>query len=485
MPTVSHALATFPSVSLPSQGGGLPVEVSLISQMGVGAGDALIAGAMARQRGHDAYVDALDEPSARLGGMDLERGDRTALYSFAVGAAGHPFHRHAGHRVFTAVSGSGGAQLCFSTASPAQIAEDPERFLHALHHVNVPPDALFVVRFGGDTWHRFLPLKGPSGHPALFAVSCHTDELGGALSDELRQRVLANSADVPTLTDVLPLALREALERLDPERIPTTVLSLNADDGSTMARWCGLARSAIGPWRARLAGLRAPRGFLSHRGGSRRVTEHAAPAPGSLLRQQLPEGPVHEDAFTLELTAAEAGTRSSRALLEAVLDGFVHHRSLTVSRLMAFRNVLVKPLGLRTSPLACPVSSLLSDPAGATLFAGRFPVLALREHPSGSTVEVVLGADDKHLRFRSCVGVERRADGSATVSLGTRVQTHNGWGLAYMALIDRTHKRYVSPTILRLAVDHAVREVQDRATPDPSKAYSRRRSDGARPEAVA
>ena len=119
MLTLTQAVDTFPSVRIPSQGGGLPVEVSLISQMGIGSGDALIASAMARQRGHDAYIDALEEPSARLGGMDLDRGDATSLYSFAVGAGGHPFHRHAGHRVFTAVSGSAGAQLRFSTASPA------------------------------------------------------------------------------------------------------------------------------------------------------------------------------------------------------------------------------------------------------------------------------------------------------------------------------------------------------------------------------
>jgi len=33
---------------------------------------------------------------------------------------------------------------------------------------------LFSVRFGGGTWHRFLPAK--PGYPALFALSCHTDE---------------------------------------------------------------------------------------------------------------------------------------------------------------------------------------------------------------------------------------------------------------------------------------------------------------------
>lgn len=39
MLTLTQAVETFPSVRIPSHGGGLPVEVSLISQMGIGSGD--------------------------------------------------------------------------------------------------------------------------------------------------------------------------------------------------------------------------------------------------------------------------------------------------------------------------------------------------------------------------------------------------------------------------------------------------------------
>ncbi len=67
MLTLAQAVDTFPSVRIPSQGGGLPVKVSLISQMGIGSRDALIAGAMARQRGplpsmdpHDAWSRVID-----------------------------------------------------------------------------------------------------------------------------------------------------------------------------------------------------------------------------------------------------------------------------------------------------------------------------------------------------------------------------------------------------------------------------------------
>ena len=46
----------------------------------------------------------------------------------------------------------------------------PAAFARALRRVQIPPDCLFTVRFGGGTWHQFVP-RHP-GHPALFALSC-------------------------------------------------------------------------------------------------------------------------------------------------------------------------------------------------------------------------------------------------------------------------------------------------------------------------
>ncbi|MEP6908266.1 MAG: DUF2867 domain-containing protein, partial [Pseudoxanthomonas sp.] len=101
---VPHAevVNTFPGANLPSHCGGLPVEVSLIAQLGHGSGNQLYWGALQRQRAHQDFVDDLDEPSTRLAATDFEKGEHSALFSFAVGAQGQPFHRHAGHRVFTA-----------------------------------------------------------------------------------------------------------------------------------------------------------------------------------------------------------------------------------------------------------------------------------------------------------------------------------------------------------------------------------------------
>ena len=227
---MSHHISqadAFPSVSLSWGPDQLPVEVILLSQLDAGAGDRLIASAADRQSKHSGYIDALDEPSARLAAMHPQLDDPSSLYTFMVGPSGHPFHRHAGHRVFTAVAGSAGAQLRFARTNDAVCRADPQAFIGALKFVDVPPDALFLVRFGGDTWHQFVPLS-ESNHPVLFAISCHTNEGGGSLSSQQRQAVRENRADIPTLTELLPnhLARAWADARADLLAVPRIKLSL-------------------------------------------------------------------------------------------------------------------------------------------------------------------------------------------------------------------------------------------------------------------
>ena len=106
-----------------------------------------------------------------------------------MSSKGHPFHRHEGHRCFTAVSGSSGSRLGFSHASPVrrcgppstccdvaaagtgrqphllctchvavvcrwsdsqqEVEERPMSFVEKLAFVEVPPDTMFTVRFNG------------------------------------------------------------------------------------------------------------------------------------------------------------------------------------------------------------------------------------------------------------------------------------------------------------------------------------------------
>ena len=453
---MTQLVHTFPSAKISSKSGGLPVEVSLIAQLGHGSGNHLYESVLARQKAHRDFIYELDEPSAKLAGTDFEKGDATSLYSFAVGSKGHPFHRHAGHRIFTAVSGSGGSQLRFSSATSEQIEEDPYNFVNALQYINIPPDCMFTVRFGGETWHQFAPLIENSPHPVFFALSCHTNELGGDLPQALREKVIKNQADIPSLTQLLPDKVAALIEQdaFDHGKIPTTALSLDAPAGSALSMACQSFRGRAGTVRGAWSKWRGSTGFASSTGTGLEVVElHVTPEDSLLLNQFSGEKFHHEDTFSLTIDNNIAHQNAS-ALLAALLDGFLENPPAGVSRMMAFRNVLVKPIGLRTSPLGCPVSSLLSTQRDK-LFANRFPVLEQLANNDNSYAQVILGADDKHLKFRSCVGVKILPSCEVQFTLGTRVQCTNLFGRFYLAVIDRMHRSYITPTMLRMAVEDA------------------------------
>jgi hypothetical protein len=145
-------------------------------------------------------------------------------------------------------------------------------------------------------------------------------------------------------------------------------------------------------------------------------------------------------------------------ILSVVLKGFLENPPKGVSRMMAFRNILVRSMGLRTSTLGCPVSSLLS-PRSKDLFDNRYPVLNQHINDSHTRAQVILGANDKHLIFRSCVGVDITNPLRIVITLGTRVHCKNFFGRFYMAVINRTHRSYVTPTMLRFAVEHALQSI--------------------------
>jgi hypothetical protein len=466
MQALTSVVKTFPSARIDSQSGGLAVEVSLIAQLMHDSGNHLFASVSARQQAHQEFIDELDEPSAKLGGTDFEKGDPTSLYSFVVGPKGHPFHRHAGHRVFTAVSGSGGAQLRFSSASMAQIEEDPHNFIRALQFINIPPDCMFTVRFGGETWHQFAPLTENAIHPVFFALSCHTNELGGELPQELREKVIANEATIPSLTTLLPQKVLDLLaQSLHQTRVSTVDLSLDAPPGTLQRAMCGTARGGAGLILGAWGRWRGSRGYVSNQASRSRVIELRGVPGGSLLRTQFADEAFHhEDTFVLTMDLAAFKESNATALLSAVLDGFLSAPPTSVARLMAFRNVLVKPIGLRTSPLGCPVSSLLS-PDKSNLFAHRFPVLGQSVDEHNMRAQVILGANDKHLIFRSCVGVEIIDGSRVQFTLGTRVRFKNLFGRLYMAAIDRVHRAYVTPMMLSSAVGHAAATPVQAITP--------------------
>lgn len=461
MPHLTSVVDTFPSVVIPSANSKLPVEVSLIAQLGHGAGSHLFHSIAARQRAHARYIDELDEPSAKLGATNFDLGDATALYSFVVGPQGHPFHRHAGHRIFTAVSGSGGAQLRFSMATTEEIETDPRSFLEALNFINIPPDCMFTVRFGGETWHQFFPLSKNSLHPVFFALSSHTNELGGNLSDDLKARIKADMADIPTLTEVLPEEVSRLINAKSflQQVIPTTTLSLDAPAGTIHRKVCDSFRGSMGILRGFWSSRHGPGGYVSNADIAKTVIELEDVPEDSLLRQHLTAGEAHhQDTFMISLSGVDLGNRNAAQILELMLEGFLNNAPRGVSRLMAIRNILVSPLGLRTSPLGCPVSSLLSDDR-THLFADQYPVLDQSVEEGGSHAQVVLGAKDKHLIFRSCVSVEIVGPGHVNLTLGTGVKCKNLFGHFYMTAISLVHRKYISPTMLRRAADYVVSKI--------------------------
>ncbi len=222
-------------------------------------------------------------------------------------------------------------------------------------------------------------------------------------------------------------------------------LSLHAPPGSWRQGLCAAVRRMAGRLRAHLP---AGDGFVE--GRAPRVRALPMPPDGSLLSAQLPDF-HHQDTFVLRLQGEVAAGSNAATLLAELLDGFLRYRPAGVTRLMRLRNVLVRPLQLRTSPLGCPVSSLLSADR-SQLFAGRHPVLAQQTDADGRRAQVILGADDRHLAFRSCVGVQVTPNG-VEISLGTRVRCRNAFGHLYMAMISGVHHAYIVPAMLRMATE--------------------------------
>jgi hypothetical protein len=452
--TIAHHSASFPAVTIASLTGGPPVEVNLIAQLGIGAGSPLVLGAANRQASHPAYIDALDEPSARLGGMDFQRGDRSSLYSFVVGAGGHPFHAHAGPRMFTAVSGSSGAQLRFSTLPLRDFENEPERFVRSLHLVDIPPDCLFTVRFGGGTWHQFVTAKPESGEPALFALSCHPDELAGITDEQQTSLIKNNQASIPLLTEVLPPMIQNqaAAALATPQMLRRTTLSLHGPGSDWRSLLCAAVRGPSGRLRGLLNRWR-------HTSGSKRffvpglqvVMNETPPADSLLWSHFNPARIDHDDTFECKVNDPAFQGRSASQILDALLENFVQRPPATITAMMMLRNALVLPLGLRRSRLGCPVSSLNSRRAPER-FAGKHSVLAQAVDESGLRAEVLLGADDRHLRYRTGVAVQIRENGTVVFVLSSRVACRNRFGRFYMAVIRRAHQGLVSPTLLRTAI---------------------------------
>ncbi len=296
----------------------------------------------------------------------------------------------------------------------------------------------------------------------FFALSAHTDELGGNISEALKETIEANDANITVLTELLPDAVSKLLHSnaFDESAIPTTTLALDAAAGTIQRKACDGFRGKIGMLRGAWGRWYRAGGFISYAHVAKNVAELSSAPESSLLHEHLDDLLIHhDDTFILEMRDMDVGSYTASQLLERVLEGFLLNAPKAVSHMMSVRNILVTPLGLRTSPLGCPVSSLLSDDT-SNLFADKYPVLDKRIADSGKEAQVILGANDKHLIFRSCVGVEIKDTRHVNITLGSRVHCKNWFGIFYMRMIDLVHRRYISPTMLRRSVDYMASQLK-------------------------
>ena len=105
-----------------------------------------------------------------------------------------------------------------------------------------------------------------------------------------------------------------------------------------------------------------------------------------------------------------------------------------VGRLMALRNRLVAPFGLRTPEWNAPKNSDM---------IGIFPVL------SDTPAQVLLGFDDRHLDFRVVVSVSS-GDVASHASITTVVRKHNLLGHIYLASIMPFHRLIVKSMLRQI-----------------------------------
>jgi len=158
----------------------------------------------------------------------------------------------------------------------------------------------------------------------------------------------------------------------------------------------------------------------------RPMTEVVAVRPAPDCREVL-IGAHFVDAYRVSVAAGDLdATDAARSILA--------HPPAWIDALMALRNALVTPFGLKASTGA-------EDRRGKI---GIFPI------ESATRSRVVLGFDDRHLDFRVVVEVVG-AGGASEVTATTVVRLNNRLGRAYLAAILPFHRLIVRSMLSQVA----------------------------------
>jgi len=136
-------------------------------------------------------------------------------------------------------------------------------------------------------------------------------------------------------------------------------------------------------------------------------------------------GAQFADAFRVEVADPALDARHAAERMMA-------HQPRWAEALVSLRNLVVSPLGLKTSGEGAPA------PRG---MIGIFPVLS--ETPD----RLIAGFNDSHLDFRVVVDVTA-PEGVRQVTLTTLVKTYNWLGRTYLTIIMPFH-RLIAPALLR------------------------------------
>lgn len=117
--------------------------------------------------------------------------------------------------------------------------------------------------------------------------------------------------------------------------------------------------------------------------------------------------------------------------LEQAARNIFEHTPKWIVKLLALRNLLVRPFGLRGT---VPTGEKEGD------VIGFFPVI------KRGTDDIVLGFDDKHLDFRIIVCLANEP--FKTISVATLVRRNNLLGKIYLFFVKPFH-RIIVPTMLK------------------------------------
>ncbi len=105
-----------------------------------------------------------------------------------------------------------------------------------------------------------------------------------------------------------------------------------------------------------------------------------------------------------------------------------------VNGLMALRNLIVTPLGLKTGAKEQTAAERI----------GFFPIISESDH------QVVVGMNDRHLDFRCVVDIADTGAGQ-DITIATVIRRHNWLGRAYLMIVMPFHQLIIRTAMARLA----------------------------------